>query len=151
MVKRRQQAKEKVCKDCGRTEAQVKADHAKFISEFRKLAEKYNVETAVLGIIIHGIPSIEMGGGTKDAAFLLSLMGTRQTARLLEVLAESTGDAPRIVCVWGAHGAYFGRGVQVERLLKGLRLMRLGVTKAGEPQHPLYTAANTPLTFHAAR
>lgn len=48
--------------------------------------------------------------------------------------------ADRVICAWGSHGAHLGRGVAVEGLLRGLGrpLYQLGLTKAGQPKHPLY-------------
>lgn len=47
-----------------------------------------------------------------------------------------------ILCAWGNHGAYLARGAAVERMLRatGKALHNLGLTRAGEPQHPLYVA-----------
>jgi hypothetical protein len=44
------------------------------------------------------------------------------------------------VCAWGAHGAYLGRADAVlKRMARhGLTLHHLGLTKAGQPRHPLY-------------
>lgn len=55
-------------------------------------------------------------------------------------IAESAHWADRIICAWGAHGAHLVRGQQVETLLRGtgLPLWHLGLTKAGQPKHPLY-------------
>ncbi|NEX46786.1 DUF1643 domain-containing protein [Pseudotabrizicola algicola] len=46
----------------------------------------------------------------------------------------------RVVCAWGAHGLYLGRGAAVAALLRGtgVPLWHLGLTAAGEPKHPLY-------------
>jgi len=48
--------------------------------------------------------------------------------------------AGMVVCAWGAHGALRGRGTAVAALLGGggRVLHHLGLTKAGEPRHPLY-------------
>ncbi len=45
-----------------------------------------------------------------------------------------------IMCGWGAHGGLLGRGAQVQAQLRalGMNLMHLGLTKDGQPKHPLY-------------
>ncbi|MBV0913362.1 DUF1643 domain-containing protein [Anianabacter salinae] len=55
-------------------------------------------------------------------------------------IAESCGWADQIICGWGAHGAHLDRGRAVESLLRrtGRPLYHLGLTKAGQPKHPLY-------------
>ncbi len=55
-------------------------------------------------------------------------------------ILELAGQADRIICGWGSHGAHLGRGAQVEALLRGTGrpLHQLGLTKAGAPKHPLY-------------
>ncbi|MCC6863927.1 MAG: DUF1643 domain-containing protein [Rhodobacteraceae bacterium] len=47
--------------------------------------------------------------------------------------------ADRIICAWGAHGAFMDRGPEVERLLRsaGCPLYALGFTQDGHPKHPL--------------
>ncbi|MDO9638989.1 MAG: DUF1643 domain-containing protein [Pseudotabrizicola sp.] len=46
----------------------------------------------------------------------------------------------RVVCAWGGHGVYLGRGEAVAGLLRGtgVPLWHLGLTAAGQPKHPLY-------------
>ena len=48
--------------------------------------------------------------------------------------------ADRVICAWGAHGAYLGRGRAVEAMLRaaGCPLFHLGLSKDGHPKHPLY-------------
>jgi hypothetical protein len=55
-------------------------------------------------------------------------------------IADAALWADQIVCGWGAHGEHLDRGVQVENLLRAtdLPLHHLGLTKAGQPKHPLY-------------
>jgi len=53
-------------------------------------------------------------------------------------IAARAADADMILCAWGAHGALVGRGDAVRLLLAGRNLHCLGMTKAGEPAHPLY-------------
>jgi hypothetical protein len=48
-----------------------------------------------------------------------------------------------IVGAWGTHGSYLNRGNSVKRLILGLKTF--GLTKNGEPKHPLYLRADSPL------
>jgi hypothetical protein len=54
----------------------------------------------------------------------------------------------RVVAAWGAHGSHRGRGREVADMLTsvGVPLLCLGVTSGGQPRHPLYLPAATPLT-----
>ena len=56
------------------------------------------------------------------------------------IVGSARDWADRIICAWGTHGAYLGRGPQVEGLLRETRkpLFHLGLSKAGHPKHPLY-------------
>lgn len=56
-------------------------------------------------------------------------------------------NCPHIVLGWGAHGGYRNRGEEVIELLRktSSQLMMLGVTKGGEPKHPLYIGYDVPL------
>jgi hypothetical protein len=51
------------------------------------------------------------------------------------------------VAAWGAHGALGGRGEQVAARLRArdVRLCCLGLTRGGQPRHPLYVSGSTPL------
>lgn len=51
------------------------------------------------------------------------------------------------VAAWGAGGGYMGRGAHIIKMaaLTGVDLYCLGVTKAGQPRHPLYVAGAQPL------
>ncbi len=55
-------------------------------------------------------------------------------------IRDSADWADRIVCAWGSHGAFLDRGAAVEQVLRatGAPLFHLGLTKAGQPRHPLY-------------
>ena len=65
-------------------------------------------------------------------------VGAENDRRILE--AARAADA--IVCAWGNHGAYLGRGDEVLRTLRreGLadKTRHLGMTRRGQPRHPLY-------------
>ena len=52
-----------------------------------------------------------------------------------------------VVAAWGAHGSLHDRARHVTALLleRGVNLVCLGVTKTGQPVHPLYQPANAPL------
>ncbi|MBT9384141.1 DUF1643 domain-containing protein [Pseudooceanicola sp. CBS1P-1] len=65
--------------------------------------------------------------------------------RLLREAADWIGPDGLILCGWGVHGSHMGRGAEVKALLKGTgrRLAHLGLTKDGEPRHPLYVAYAT--------
>lgn len=62
-------------------------------------------------------------------------------------ILQAAAASNRIVCAWGAHGRHRGRGEAVATLLRGAghRIHYLGLTKAGEPRHPLYLARDTEL------
>jgi hypothetical protein len=51
------------------------------------------------------------------------------------------------VAAWGALGSIHGRSAEVtaDLLRRGVNLVCLGTTKSGEPRHPLYVPAGTPL------
>lgn len=55
-------------------------------------------------------------------------------------IAEAAAWADQIICAWGGHGTHLGRGAEVTALLRAtdIPLFHLGLTKAGEPKHPLY-------------
>lgn len=55
-------------------------------------------------------------------------------------IRASVGWADRVICAWGGHGAHLERGRAVEALLRatGVPLFHLGLTKDGQPKHPLY-------------
>lgn len=57
-----------------------------------------------------------------------------------QVLRESAAAAGMVLCGWGIHGAWRGRGDEVEMMLRGqgVALHHLGLTKGGQPRHPLY-------------
>ncbi|MBB3541128.1 DUF1643 domain-containing protein [Rhizobium sp. BK399] len=50
-------------------------------------------------------------------------------------------DYSQIVCAWGRHGAYLGRGSRVFEMLRSSRCCALKLTSNGHPSHPLYISA----------
>ena len=62
-----------------------------------------------------------------------------------EAIALTTANVALTVCCWGTHGAFGGRDRWVsERMLHG-KLKCFGLTKGGQPRHPLYLAKSTKL------
>ena len=57
------------------------------------------------------------------------------------VLVEVTRQANLVVVGWGNGGQWLGRDVAVRALLDPLNLTCLGLTKLGQPRHPLYLPA----------
>ena len=53
--------------------------------------------------------------------------------------------ADKIVCAWGNHGAYMGRGDAVIKMLSGRELYAFEITSKGQPKHPLYQRADSSL------
>ena len=54
-------------------------------------------------------------------------------------------SADKIVCCWGSHGTHRGQYEWVLRSLANRHLWCFGKTKNGQPKHPLYLKADTPL------
>jgi len=74
----------------------------------------------------------------KDMRAAADPVGPDDDAALLAIAREA-GEG-RIVCGWGAHGAFQGRSAAVLRLLhaNSMHPHALTLTGAGEPGHPLY-------------
>lgn len=58
-------------------------------------------------------------------------------------LAAAAGLAHQRVACWGTHGSFRGRAREATRLLGSLQCF--GITKSGEPRHPLYLRADVQL------
>lgn len=56
------------------------------------------------------------------------------------VILRAACRAGAIVCAWGRHGVLRRRGAAVAGMLRdaGLPLFHLGLTRCGQPRHPLY-------------
>ncbi len=67
-------------------------------------------------------------------------VGPENDNAILQSLNWAAGPQDRIICAWGAHGAHLARGAAVIALLRGSGrdLHHLGLTRAGDPKHPLY-------------
>ena len=55
---------------------------------------------------------------------------------------EAAKEADLLVCAWGNHGGEVGRNLRGWLWERGFNPYVLALTKAGQPQHPLYIAAN---------
>ena len=64
-----------------------------------------------------------------------------------EAIATRCKSANEIVLCWGNHGSHLGRSAQVLEMLRpyASKLYCFGLTKSGEPRHPVRMAKNTPL------
>lgn len=62
-------------------------------------------------------------------------------------ILEAASKASRVLLAWGNHGEMRGRSAEVLALLSTyhVNLVCLGKTKIGQPRHPLYVSAKTPL------
>ncbi|WP_435245160.1 DUF1643 domain-containing protein [Streptomyces tendae] len=64
---------------------------------------------------------------------------------------HTVATSPLVIAAWGAHGDLHGRAPQVTDRLwrRGVGLYCFGTTDGGQPLHPLYLRADTPLTPYA--
>ncbi len=64
------------------------------------------------------------------------------------ILRAAATDAALLLCGWGNHGRLHDRAATVTRALRttGRPLCHLGLTRLGQPRHPLYLPAATPVT-----
>ncbi len=64
-------------------------------------------------------------------------------------LGRRLGMHPPTFCAgWGIHGAHLGRAARAAKMAEaaGVQLVCLGMTKEGQPRHPLYIANAAPFT-----
>ena len=67
-------------------------------------------------------------------------VGPRNDEAIIGLAEEST----MIVAAWGNHGIFLGRSKEVRRILGATScLYHLGLTKSGQPRHPLYLPGDT--------
>lgn len=59
------------------------------------------------------------------------------------VIMREVSKAQQVICAWGAHGGLYHRGRKMLTLLEEHWPRHLGLTKAGQPKHPLYLKADT--------
>lgn len=54
-------------------------------------------------------------------------------------------SAGLVVCCWGNHGTHLGRSTEVRQRLRDVAtpVTHLGLTRIGEPKHPLYLRSDT--------
>ncbi len=70
-------------------------------------------------------------------------IGPENESHIQKAITESAF----IVCAWGAHGKFENRGKKVleQFRIKKADAWHLGLTKGGQPKHPLYLKADTTL------
>lgn len=70
-----------------------------------------------------------------------------------EFIWEQAGARTSVIAAWGSHGARNSRGQDVANALvaTGATLHCLGVTKNGQPRHPLYVPGDTPFQPYQVR
>ncbi len=68
-------------------------------------------------------------------------VGPENDGHLRRMAAESAV----VVAAWGNHGTLHARGEIVQKMIGGM--YSLGLTRSGQPKHPLYVAAATPLVL----
>jgi hypothetical protein len=70
-----------------------------------------------------------------------------------ETIVATASSSPRVISAWGNHGSLENPSTGVPRFLEvqwllaeaGVHTACLGRTKHGQPRHPLYLAASTPV------
>jgi len=62
-------------------------------------------------------------------------------------IVKSVKDADLIVAAWGTHGKMLKRNQQVRVLLQEYDISCFGLTKCGNPKHPLFLPTNSDLIF----
>lgn len=67
-------------------------------------------------------------------------IGMLNDAAIIDTACDVLADGGQIVCGWGQHGRYLGRGLDVIKRLRfaGIPMYVLRKTRDGNPGHPLY-------------
>ena len=60
-------------------------------------------------------------------------------------IKETARKCQKIVLAWGNHGGHIDRNTRVAELLSTETLWCFGMTKSGQPKHPLYLKKTAPL------
>jgi len=60
-----------------------------------------------------------------------------------EMITTEARDAGLVIACWGNHGQFLSRSDDVRKFLSSMKCF--GLTKRGEPKHPLYLRADTKL------
>jgi hypothetical protein len=65
---------------------------------------------------------------------------------------DAADGADKLIAAWGNHGALRNQGTWALSLMEGLRapVEHFGLTKRGQPRHPLYVKRSTVLQLWAA-
>lgn len=77
----------------------------------------------------------------------LYAMGDPIGPRNDEAIVRAMSGSAMIICGWGVHGDHMERGAYVRRLIRSHDRVAycLGLTKEGQPRHPLYLGYGEPL------
>jgi hypothetical protein len=59
-------------------------------------------------------------------------------------LERSIAAAGKVVIAWGNHGLHDDRHRLIVKKFRSRRFYCLGITKLGQPRHPLYVSSNSP-------
>jgi hypothetical protein len=74
-------------------------------------------------------------------------IGPQNDAHIRRILVECRERNGIATVGWGAHGSFQGRDRAISKIAAevGVKLRCLGITKDGQPRHPLYVAHGAPL------
>jgi len=79
----------------------------------------------------------------------LDPVGPENNSFIEEILIENKSRNGKIVVGWGIHGQYLQRHIEVLQMARvvDISLYCLGVTRGGQPRHPLYVSYRRELMF----